>query len=69
MTALVNSLKRIWYARNRRPHRTGWGPRGSQKNITNTTLIGSVYESFLALTGVARQTAPTILVVVWNIFR
>jgi hypothetical protein len=34
-----------------------------------TSLAGSVYEGVLALTELARQTAPTILLIVWNIFR
>ena len=70
MTVLAHSLKRIWSAKNRVPHLTGWGTCGSLENVTEeTSLVGSVYEGVLALTGLARQTAPTILLIVWNIFR
>ena len=69
MTALANSLKRIWSAKSRVPHLTGWGACGSQNSTKATTLLGSVYEGVLALTEVAHRTAPTILVIVWNIFR
>jgi len=70
MTVLVHSLKRIWSAKNRVPHLTGWGTRGSLQNVTReTTLVGSAYEGVLALTDVARQNAPTILPILWNIFR
>ena len=70
MTVLAHSLKRIWSAKNRVPHQTGWGTCGSLENVTEeTSLVGSVHEGVLALTGLARQTAPTILLIVWNIFR
>ena len=70
MTVLAHSLKRIWSAKNRVPHQTGWGTCGSLQNVTKeNSLVGSVYEGVLALTEVARQTAPTILLIVWNIFR
>ena len=70
MTVLAHSLKRIWSAKNRVPHLTGWGTCGSPENpIKGSTLVGSAYEEFLALTALARQTAPTILPIVWNIFR
>jgi hypothetical protein len=70
MTALAHSLKRIWSATNRAPHLTGWGTRGSLLNVTEeTTLVGSAYEGVLVLTELARQTAPTLLLIVWNIFR
>jgi hypothetical protein len=61
MTALANSLKRIWVATGRLPHLTGWGTCGS--------LAGSLFESALALKAVARQSAPTVLVIILNIFR
>ena len=61
MTALANSLKRIWAATGRVPHQTGWGTCGS--------LAGWLLESALALKAVARQSAPMILVIILNIFR
>jgi hypothetical protein len=70
MTVLAHSLKRIWSATNRVPHQTGWGTRGSLLNLTEeTTLVGSAHEGVLAFTEFARQTAPTLLLIVWNIFR
>jgi hypothetical protein len=70
MTALAHSLKRMWSAKNRVPHLTGWGRRGSLWNENEeTTLVGSAYESILALSEAARQTAPTILLIVWNVLR
>jgi hypothetical protein len=63
MKALADSLMRIWFAKSRVPHLTGWGTNGS------TTLAGSMYESVLVLTGVARRSAPTVLVIVLNLFR
>ena len=71
MTVLANSLKRIWSAKSRVPHLTGWGTYGSQLSSANrtTTLAGSVYEGVLALSEVARRSAPTVLVIVLNIFR
>ena len=69
MTVLY-SLKRIWSAKNRVPHQTGWGTRGSLWNESKeTTLVGSACESVLALSEAARQSAPTILFIVWNILR
>ena len=70
MTVLAHSLKRIWSAKNRVPHQTGWGTCGSPENvIEEPTLFSPAYEGLLALTALARQTAPTILPIVWNIFR
>ena len=70
MTAVAHSLKRIWSAKNRIPHLTGWGTRGSLGNVSKeATLVGSACEGLLALTEVARENAPTIVLIVWNIFR
>ena len=70
MTVLAHSLKRIWSAKNRVPHLTGWGTCGSLENVTEeATPVRSAYEHLLAVKGLARQTAPTILLIVWNIFR
>ena len=66
MTALANSLKRIWAATGRVPHLTGWGRCGS---LAGTTLADSIYEDVLALTEVVRQSAPAVLVIVLNLFR
>jgi len=70
MNAVAHSLKRIWSAKNRVPHLTGWGRRGSLCNDhKETTLVGTAYESVIALAEAARQTAPTILLIVWNVLR
>jgi len=70
MTVLAHSLKRIWSAKNRVPHLTGWGTRGSLPNMhEQTSLVGLAHDGVLALNELARQTAPTILPIVWNIFR
>lgn len=70
MTAVAHSLKRIWSAKNRVPHLTGWGTRGSLGNASKgATLVGSACEGVLALTEVARESAPTIVPIVWSIFR
>ena len=61
MTALANSRKRIWAATGRVLHRNGWG--------TCAWLAASLFESALALKAVARQSAPTVLVIILNIFR
>ena len=66
MTALANSLKRIWAATGRVPHLTGWGACGTP---AETTLAGLFYESALALEALARKSAPTVLVLILNIFR
>jgi hypothetical protein len=70
MTVLAHSLKRIWSAKNRVPHQTGWGTCGSLESvIEGNTLVSSAYEYLLAFTELARRTAPTILLIVWNVFR
>jgi hypothetical protein len=70
MTVRAHSLKRIWSAKNRVPHQTGWGTRGSLPNMhEQTSLVGLAYGGVLVLNELVRQTAPTILLIVWNIFR
>ena len=66
MTALANSLKRIWSATGRVPHQTGWG---TCAWLGGTTLAGLLYENCLALKAAAQQSAPTVMVIVLNIFR
>jgi hypothetical protein len=75
VTALVNSLKRIWSARNRVPRQTGWGTPGSlvkekkKENEEKTPHLRRTMEGFLELAALARRTAPTIVIVTLNIFR
>jgi hypothetical protein len=33
------------------------------------SLVGLAYDGVLVLTELARQTTPTVLLIVWNIFR
>jgi hypothetical protein len=66
MTVLANSLKRIWSAKGHVPHLTGWGTEGP---LARTTMIGSAYESVLAVVELARHIAPSVVVIVLNIFR
>ena len=61
MTALANSLKRIWSAKNRVPHLTGWGTAGSR--------IGWMQERGLDLIEVVQRNLPVAIIVAWNIFR
>jgi len=70
MTGLVHSLQRIWPAKNRVPHQTRWGTSGSLPNVNEqTSVVGSAHDCVLVITELAWQTAPTILPIVWNIFR
>ena len=69
MTALASSLKRIWSAKGRVPHQTGWGTSGSQHPATERTPQVWVHERFRALIEVAQRMVPTVLVITWNIFR
>ena len=66
MSVLANSLKRIWSAKGRVPHLTGWGTCGS---LGKTSLLGSTYESMLTLIELARHSAPSVVVIVLNILR
>lgn len=70
MTGLVHSLQRIWPAKNRVPHQTRWGTRGSLPNINEpASVVGLAYDGVLVLSVLALQSTPTILLIVWNIFR
>jgi hypothetical protein len=61
VTALASSLKRIWSAKNRVPHLTGWGTSGSR--------IEWMQERGLDLTEVVQRNLPVAIIVAWNIFR
>ncbi len=70
VTALANSLKRIWSAKNRVPHLTGWGTFGSRKTPKDeTTLACWAHERVLELVEVFQRNAPTFIVVACNLFR
>ena len=69
MTILVNSFRRIRSAENRVPHQTRWGTCGSLQAARQGTLLGALWEYLLALQAITRQSAPTVLLIVWNILR
>ena len=68
MTALANSLKRIWSAKNRVPDLTGSGTSGFIPK-DKTTLADWAYESALELVRLGWRTAPTVIVIACNLFR
>jgi hypothetical protein len=69
MTALANSLKRVWAARNQVPHLTGWGTSGSRKARRGGTAIRWAHERVVDLIGVFLRTAPTVIVIACGFFR
>ena len=70
MTALANSLQRIWSAMNGVPHQTRWGTPGSQPLAEGgLTLVGLAVEKYLELVELAQRTAPSIIAFTLNIFR
>ena len=70
MTALANSLKRIWSAENRVPHLTGWGTSGSRTaGNDGMTLICWAHERVLELMEAAQRNVPMVIAVTLNIFR
>ena len=70
MTALANSLKRIWSAKNRVPHLTGWGTSGSHNAAGDEmTLVSWVHERVLELIEAVQRNAPIAIAVTLNIFR
>ena len=68
MKALANSLLRIWSAKNRLSHRTRLVRLGSNRTSPTTTFY-RMREKFLECVELARQTAPTVIVLTLNIFR
>jgi hypothetical protein len=69
MTALANSRKRVWSAKNPVLHLTGWGTSGFRKALKGETLACWAYERAVDLIGVFRRTAPTVIVVACTFFR
>jgi len=70
MTALTNSLRRIWSAKGRVPHRTWWGTPGSRQAVAaETTRRGRVRQGLIDLVALAHRTAPPIILLALNIFR
>jgi hypothetical protein len=74
MTALANSLRRIWSAKNRVPRLTGWGKSGPRFVVyeflsEEAPLVRWAQERLQGLVAVAHQTAPTVILVTLNLFR
>jgi len=70
MTALANTLQRVWSAKGRLPRLTGRGEPGSSAGTTepgnSSPCLG---ETLLELLHLARRTAPTVVVIALRIFR
>jgi hypothetical protein len=68
--ALANSLVRIWSAKNRLPHLTGWGTTGSTPAATQEiAALRWALEKLVDLTELAQRTAPAVIALTLNIFR
>jgi len=61
VTTLANSLMRIWSAKNRVPHLTGWGTTGSR-----TTWM---HEQALGFIEVVQRNLPAAIILALNILR
>jgi hypothetical protein len=77
MTALANSLRRIWSAKSRSPRLTGRGQSGSIKAVgLQETVVSKengptlwVRDKFLELAEITARTTPTIIVIALRILR
>jgi hypothetical protein len=69
MPTLANSLRRIGSAKNRIPHLTGWGIPGSQGAAPQEMPLARVCDVLLEINAAVRRAAPTIVLLVLNIFR
>jgi hypothetical protein len=71
MTALANSLRRIWSAKNRGPRLTGRGYSGLQaaKPRQENGVAGWTCDKFSELAEVAQRGLPMLLAVVLQILR
>ena len=70
MNALANSLARIWSANNRVPRLTGRGNPGCGMAALRLWMRDSrARRSFAELLAFIERTAPTVLLLVFNIFR
>jgi hypothetical protein len=67
MTALANSLKRIWSAKNRVPHLTGWGTLGSTHDSNLNTRRTD--ERFRTLKELIQRNLPNVIAVACSLFR
>ena len=64
MTALANSLKRVWSAKNRVPHLTGWGTSGSRQAAQEWA-----HERVVEVMEAVQRNVPTAIILALNIFR
>jgi len=77
MTALANSLRRIWSAKSRSPRLTGRGQSGSIGAFApQQTVVSSesgptlwVRDKFLELAEITRRTTPAVIVIALRILR
>jgi hypothetical protein len=63
MNALAHSLRRIWAAKDRLPRLTGRGKAGC------STPLDWTRKQLVELAAIARRNAPTVILLVFNIFR
>jgi hypothetical protein len=68
MTALASLLRRVGIAINRIPHQTGWGIFGFLYE-DEVSLTGWTREKFSEIGEVMQRIAPTVVIIVLNIFR
>jgi hypothetical protein len=71
MTALANSLLRIWSAKSRNPRLTGRGQSGSASVtvLQESGFAAWVRDRYLELSEITQRTAPTVVVIVLRILR
>ncbi len=64
MNALANSLKRIWSAKNRVPHLTGWGTSAFRQAAQEWA-----HERVVEVMETVQRNVPTAIILALNIFR
>lgn len=70
MKALANSLSRIWSANDRVPRLTGRGTPDCRVVALEDVMVATLArKTILELFAFARRTAPTVLLLAFNIFR
>ena len=71
MTALANTLQRVWSAKGRLPRLTGRGESDFSGNVSDAgrTAIAQWAQSLGELYQLARRTAPTVVVIALRLFR
>lgn len=71
MTAMADSLRRIWSAKSRSPRLTGRGASGSTTGfkLQENRFTSRVRDKFLELAELAHRTAPTVFVIALQLLR